>query len=127
MTRDEIYITPAGGEMNALVAKQVMGWKRGSMGPDLPCWLERKGGWHLVGVDDDWKPSTSISNTWSVVEKIREIRAGFQVICWPSNNEEDWSVSFGNGQQGIEAAQASTFQLAVCRAALCVMLEEEKA
>lgn len=70
-------ILPAGPELDALMAEKVMGWKRGSLAPQI--WYERdpEGAYRLHRHSDGWKPSTEIANAWEVVERMSRLCGSF--------------------------------------------------
>lgn len=88
----------AGREMDALVARQVMGWPEQDCHPGALAWA-------------GWSPSTDIDSAWDVVEKMIEkhrvdlhgLRGGKDWRCWVA---------------GFDHADAPTAPLAICRAAL---------
>lgn len=121
MTRDEILAMPAGMEMNALVAEKVMGWhEHNGMWLDLDnrIWANPPG----------WSPSTNIATAWEVVQKHPYYFALYRT------NETDWRLAlFGTVHWECRFyapekfdAKADTAPLAICRAALIVVLEREK-
>jgi hypothetical protein len=137
MTREEILALGAGRELDALVAEHVMGWSRGTIGPedDLSLvWFPLDGGGWL----EEPRPwSTDIRAAWQVVEKAsgfhadaplhRKFRAvalfypqegqvGCQIYeCVPGRRIFDVRNVFAENV-------ASTAPLAICRAALLAVL-----
>ncbi len=111
-------MTEAGPELNAEIAEKVMGWTRGTRstfsGP-VPCWLDKQQQVHRL----DWNPSTDIAAAWEVLDKMRDMLPGGEVmVFW---KDECWNCT----DQIAEAAepgdlweQADTASLAICLAAL---------
>jgi hypothetical protein len=136
MTLEEALALPAGAELDALVAEQVMGWplwrpeSRG--GAVLESWgfdahgrvqkvverrettAGREGWWTCPEL---WSPSTDIAAAWEVVTdvsrtlKVEVYRDGHTTTFWMCSIEHD-----DNSEAGY--AVAETAPLAICRAAL---------
>jgi hypothetical protein len=124
MNREEIMQMEAGRELDALVAKKVMGWKYGQAGVDWSGW---------VGVNPrpskeanlgHFSPSTNISAAWEVVEKLKENQYSLPQI-YLTDSDNDWHVSVRvAGDQGFIDIQSPTTPLAICRAALLTTLSK---
>ena len=107
----------AGRELDAKMAADVMGWKRGSsfgIGDDDRWWLYiGNGKWEQKG-GTGFYPSTRMADAWLVVEKlgknfdVSRCRVFQEIEAW------FWEASFHNGPD----AQADTAPLAICLAAL---------
>jgi hypothetical protein len=133
MTRDEILSMEAGRELDALVAEQVMGWKRetysfnnwrdgkvesmelsGLMGPD-----------GLREVDQFPFYSTDIAAAWEVVEKLEEeniARLELTRLGW--DWQKTWRVSFFTTAVSEGAiVEGDIVPLTICRAALLALEE----
>jgi hypothetical protein len=127
MNKDEIKNMPAGKEMDALIAIEVMGL------PDRPmygnscayCGSEM---WHGVerswcSVCEEWRYSAykeysdGIEEAWEVVEKLCN-ESGCDVVKVCKRDPEllrgEWSCNFGRGYEAF----GDTAPLAICRAAL---------
>jgi len=122
--RKSILGMPAGREMDALVAKKVMGWKIKHYGGDVFYWkLKGKD----IGLVDMWEPSTNIADAWKVVEKFAdmphifpEIRKSGVWVC------SIWKNDAGKKDFGwISESHATTASLAICRAALLAVMANE--
>jgi hypothetical protein len=113
MTRDEILSMEAGREMDALVARELFGgikeyWDYGFTVPNY---------------------SVSIGAAWEVVEKMHE--RGYYFCCARNgkgatdasgNLDDSWYVDTGCI---IELENQPTLPLAICRAALLAVMEDE--
>lgn len=130
MTEDEIRNLPAGDEMDARVAEDVMGWHRNENG-GYPCWNDAEGRFqcgipHTDWEDDEdfhllrWHPSESILWAWEVVEKLERDNLCMTIL----NDGSCWSVFIYNEHKVTMAyANADTAPLAICRAALLTVSE----
>jgi hypothetical protein len=127
MTRDEILNTPAGRELDALVAEKVMELKVDYEFSDV---LEPRVPF-LVDKYDEWgylpNYSTDIAAAWEVVEFLRRKFWSTNIVCW------DYSVKWvvtceyrtGHGEpKKTLYADADTAPLAICRAALLAVMGE---
>lgn len=123
----EIHIDSleAGPELDILIAEKVMGWRLGEPhyvyekdmhggsteqsweGPGLP----RKDG--TKPLNFGFNPSTSISAAWEVVEKLYP-QQGFALVWY---GLRFWEATFALG-----AAEAATAPVAICRAAMKVVI-----
>jgi hypothetical protein len=130
MTRDEILTMEAGREMDALIAREVMGWSKIVLG-SYGHWVEEDGSGayttkHQVG---DWCPSEDIAAAWQVVEKLRERNFYSQhTDLTLTSGVEHWSWTFINHEPlavySVKAT-APTAALAICFAALLAVMECE--
>ncbi len=102
MNREEILAMKPGPELDALVAKKVMGWIEMDE-PESTRLLYRMPKWY----------STHIGPAWLVVEQLKD---RFRGIEWYTI---EWRASFGIG------AYAPTVPEAICKAALLAVLEGE--
>lgn len=130
MTRDEIPNLPAGRELDALIAIEVMGWHK-EVRDGFDHWIENESGRFMCGVgkysghedDEDfhilnWHPSESMLWAWEVVEKMQS-----NGYCFDADgNALRRRIRFGIGQ---EIAEAKTMPLAICRAALLAVNWQE--
>jgi hypothetical protein len=124
MTKDEILAMEAGKEMDALIAEKVMGWHLVKRENYRDEWVNADGRYqHPVprydGYEDDedfhticWHPSESILWAWDVVEKLC-----LSVVPYPGGDK--WHAA-----DGKVIAFADTAPLAICRAALLVVMEQ---
>ncbi len=129
MTREEILPMTAGREMDALVARRVMGWREGVMGVNAGFWVDADGkemAWNIgCGA---WSPSTQIEEAWQVVERLGEQR-GLRLVLedWRGDRslgvEEGWCALL-TLRDGHDTGQeiAPTAPLAICRIALLACL-----
>lgn len=100
----EVDVKP-GPELDALIAKKVMGWTLGKS--DDHYYL--MDGRHIDRrVGTGWSPSTNITHAFEVVEKVGP---QFEIIYQPNGR---WLARFGNTIQ----AEADTAPHAICLAAL---------
>jgi len=118
----DIDTLPAGPEMNALVAVEVMEMIMRDVEIDTPtCWQKPNNGkWYKLP-----EFSTSISAAWEVVEELRERKAADGLCHWyftliDRASDPAWLVNFiFRGDRYIEfQGTGSTPPLAICRAAL---------
>lgn len=98
-----------GRELDALVARDVMGWE--VRGPHSGPWVILRGYPeypHLT--DKTWRPSTDIADAWEVVEKLAD---GTRTVhVWKPRNY-GWGCSIGHSH-----GEAYTAPHAICLAAL---------
>lgn len=123
---------PAGPELDAAIAEQVMGWTkskefwgfhRGYGRPSLPIWEPKCR-------CEDWTPSTDIAAAWAVVERVNAL--GFTVKVMRENCagvRYDCTTDTPLGDLCVNVT-ADTAPLAICRAALahvakCPTIAEE--
>ena len=138
---------PAGREMDALVAEQVMGWKivqgsewnpsREAMDqipyePHLVCWMDGTlnlyrpldnpvHGWSM---QEDWYPSSDIAAAWMVVEKISLLHNwDLCPIEWKSNYSIHTVCFVIYDSTTSYTGKGSTAPLAICRAALKAVMK----
>lgn len=134
MTSEEIDNLEAGPEANALVAEEVMEWKRGEgIGGD-PIWLTDVTDW-IPYINDHplaWNPSTSISPAWEVIDKFNEEGKEWELViskenCQISNMDcEGQFLSGWKHDDGFIVVDAPTVPLAICRFALKAVLNQDK-
>ncbi|MCI3922455.1 hypothetical protein MO973_19670 [Paenibacillus sp. TRM 82003] len=119
MTRDEVLAMEPGRELDALVARKVMGWMQ-AWSPSGKCeaWFEQQDDGSMRGIHDlGWNPSKSISATWEVAEKFETIDVKRFVtdkglwFCGITENNK-WYRSF-----------APTAPEAICKAALLAVMD----
>lgn len=137
MTRDEILAMPAGREMDALVATEVMEWHWYKFIEPEYVDFGAKGAWLDSGnrvMHNEWYPSTDIGAAWEVVEKMKN---DWQQIIpsWArfwrivSLRDGTWDVMVGTEnattQRIIARATDKSLPLAICRAALLTVMEEK--
>ena len=117
MTHDEILALPAGPELDAVMARKVMGFElapaddegfRWWDGPNRKCYLYEENTFH---------PSTEIEAAWTVIKKMQMETTSFGVY-W---NPEGWYACFDDGNRHYGYAEKAP--LAICRAALLTILE----
>lgn len=124
MTREEILNMPAGREMDALIAENVMGIESVAFNDETKCpecesTMRFCGSRSWCSSCHEWiyspykEYSTDISAAWEVVEKLGII---FQETC--IDNDKDWRCYFDNA-----CASAETAPLAICRAALLAVMK----
>lgn len=118
MTRDEILNMPAGREINRLVAKEVMKW---SHDPEVPYYDVVKEDGTIEHVTIRWAPSEDIYAAWEVVEHFGTFSLA---RAWKLDDKEwrGYSCWLGVGPEGYSAL-AETAPLAICRAALLVVMK----
>jgi len=126
MTRDEILNMPAGKEMDALIASEVMGydWRYIDAYPYRHRWISESGDTFDI---EELEFSSDIAMAWRVVEKMSEewcfnVSTGHDFRKYPG-------LSFGcklDSKEFISThfALAETAPLAICRAAL--LLDKER-
>ena len=126
MTREEILNMEAGREMDAAVAEHVMGWRwedgRGTGGPSY--WDGALGEFAV-----EFEPSTDWGATGAVIGKMREYGLAFHAKGWIKTSDvevrfSDWYAANGGSGKAVYAI-ASSFLLAVCRAALLAVMEDD--
>jgi len=133
MTKEEILNMEPGLELDRLVAEWVMGWKEEHIEDDR--WHINANFWcrgNEIGPQvQKWSPSTDIAAAMKVVQKLLE--KGFRVSMYSpwkgqSNSSAipEWTV-YILGNQGFHTeADGRTLPLAICRAALLAIKEEEE-
>jgi hypothetical protein len=117
LTRDDILKMEAGREMDMLIAVKVLGWKldeNTATSPTGSCNAR-----NYRGHGDDWLDyySTSIEAAWEVVEKMPKFRISKGLL-------DEWVVEWPDKlpyQNNVIIAPIAP--LAICRAALLVMME----
>jgi hypothetical protein len=114
-----------GRELDALVAEKVMGWEpwpsqigsdrwKGPDGEPRYTWIEARAFAGLM----EWRPSTSISNAWEVVEKLLT-QLGQQDFHIEHLEGMGWSVATCHEDTGWKGwITADTAPHAICLAAL---------
>ena len=125
MTKDEILKMPAGREMDALIAKHVMGTS--------PRIVKREYSSGFELISQDWKEvvdrelaamrhySTDIAAAWQVVEKIPGA-----VSLQRMDSGASWRAWYQPTPGSFSAwTQSETAPLAICHAALLAMMEAE--
>ena len=140
MTEREIMEMPAGCELDALIARHVMGWARlGGLanytGKPETFW-ETGERWCIEYPDPEtvyrlspeggtpFRPSTEIADAWGVVFATRA-RDWWWEICSHHGKDGGWQGSVwtdhksGPDETRAICWDAETPQLAICRAALC--------
>jgi hypothetical protein len=131
MTREEILNMPAGREMDALIAKKVMGWSADPEG----YWLDRKNeyadtGWGLFKQDEtknhpackEYNPSADIRAAWEIVVAMEEKDIWFELAnVVPNSDPIVYEAKFIGGRDGAYACE-DTAPLAICRAALLAVM-----
>jgi hypothetical protein len=135
MTRDEILNMPAGREMDALVAEKVMGLYKYYPGiamdlSGIDGKVERVNYWWCKDLHNPHntfvelkKYSVSISAAWEVVEKLKA--GGWEFYLEWGTNPKPWVLFCHNPIEDISDSEADNITLAICRAALLAVLEEE--
>jgi len=98
----------AGRELDARVARDVMGWQRDT--PDSIWW---RVGERLIEAPPF---STDIGAAWQMVEHMRRRRRFVQITC-PVGDEIAVDIEGPNGET-LESSWAESAPLAICRAAL---------
>lgn len=109
MTKEEILAMKPGEELDAAVGNEVMGWGRGAWRP----FIEISKGYR---VSHQFKPSTSLSAAWEVVEKLN---LPFFIRRLPGKN---YAVGIGYGK-GICSGEIAPE--AICKAALLAVMEAQ--
>ncbi len=103
-------------EIEAKLAKEVMGWSLfvpgpNSLDPDQHYW--KRGHRDLIKVEE-WWPSTDLETAWQVVEKL-VAKSGYEDFELYRCADGTWSCTFASW---IGAQNAFTPELAICLAAL---------
>jgi len=100
------------------IAEKVMGWKSyySKYGKE---WCEPDSKIPVVGIvkilANDWHPSTSISDAWQVVEKMKKNQYSFSLNYFYYNGKTQASFGHFHGELCVGDA------LAICKAALKAM------
>jgi hypothetical protein len=110
MTQDEILVLPAGRELDAMVAEQVMGWVR-----EEPRWYNRQGGFESIV--DLWQPSVSHNQAFIVVERF-SVPKFYVRLCSTVTGRWRCDIDLCGGDGPTRSCSAWTVPLAICRAAL---------
>lgn len=116
-----------GGELDALVAENVMGWRlerTGGTGKyrDAMRWVDDRGA-VVAEVDWHWKPSIDIADAWQVVEKLRSLGYDVNVLIDAATDvKRPYACEVSRtGWCGSEWESATTAPHAICLAALSVV------
>ena len=125
LTHEQILKMEAGPELRRLVA-ELLGWQIGARGgklnisPDGDKWATCKDVWE--GIPDY---PNDIEGAWEVVEKIKSIPAGIDILVRANCVAIDLHVfDPADGLvKDIEAGDAPTAPLAICRAALAASIK----
>lgn len=118
MTRDEILKLEAGRELDALVAEKVMGYPKEIISINGSV-KSPNGDWMVREIDEY---STDISAAWEVAEKLGSF--------WIDHTVSDLGIdvefftSLDHSKERL-VATADTAPLAICRAALLAVMEDE--
>jgi hypothetical protein len=145
LTDDEIRNLPAGPEMNALIATEVMGWHMITDEYGRKHWEDAVGftagmNWNDDFEDDEdfhilhWHPSESILWAWEVMEKLNKIGLHVDVhenVPYRGHDEnlsECLLTYYWNEEEEPMIFQAigDTAPLAICRAALLWAIYNER-
>lgn len=120
MNHDEILNMPAGREMDALIAKKVMGLQKcGDSFVDGLYWLPS-------GIPD-YPPeySSDMSAAWQVVESLR--KRDYRIFLSYARNIVTITLDHDNHHKDMDFwIEAKTAPLAICRAALLAVMENQK-
>jgi hypothetical protein len=120
MTTDEIRALPAGRELDALVARRVMGWRRAGNRLDGYFWQTVRGpsgyaAGRLTGLYlRPWNPSADIAAAWEVKEAMRLRGDGYAWHVYVASIARVW------GETAEEAA------LLLSREAVAAVAAEEE-
>ena len=120
MKREEVLQMKAGCKIDVLIAKHVMKfeWSYIDVPPYETRWINKSGDTFRI---DELNYSTNIASAWQVVDMLCK-PTGCDVIKVCNRDPYfggDWSCNFGRGF----VAFADTPSLAICRAALLVVME----
>jgi len=121
MTRAEILNTPAGKEMDALIAEKVMGWKKLSgkvnilVRQSIDLIMLNDGAQELVP-----RYSTDISAAWEVIQHF--LGTGRKRPKIDRVSEGEWRVQIDDWEPDA-VAYSSSAPLAICRAAMLAVIE----
>jgi hypothetical protein len=122
MNREEILNMPAGRKMDALIAEKVVGlrldWEFAEFQNGEPSAPTLRDKYDEIGVLPFY--STDISATWEVIEKMGDI-AWSLASAWNLSGKRAGFSMWISGKSVI----ADTATLAICRAALLAIMEEE--
>lgn len=112
-------------EIDAAVASDVMGWRKGKAGINGGRWISADGkdmGWNVGNTA--FSPSTNIADAWEVVEKMRSNEWDFKLeSCagkYPVVEFAKWHSVYGDEYVRFQAQEA-TAPLAICLAALAAV------
>jgi hypothetical protein len=125
---NKAYDMSAGPELDALLAEQVMRWRRfdnwsQAAGMQQPFFLVGESGvvvYRHPDLGKSWSPSKNMADAWDVVERI-EKTGNFQIdnVGMENKDHRRWRVLFGRlGDPISVVADADTAPLAIARAAL---------
>ncbi len=114
----------AGQELDALVATEVMGWRRTITGTLCDSWVDARGwptGWGDYDGERVFEPSTDIAAAWQVVERLNTLGYDVQVDSYEHGTM--WSAILykglrGEGEQIEGPTTFTTAPHAICLAAL---------
>jgi hypothetical protein len=107
----------AGPELDALVAKKVMGWMKPPATSILkPMWVEPPRGTVHPSLP---RFSTNISDAWEVLERIKS--NGFNFFLGNGDTDEFNCIFVHPAAPKMYRCQAKTAPLAICMAALMVV------
>jgi hypothetical protein len=122
---------PAGRELDARIARDVMGWT-----DQEGFWMERTPDGLRYRVAENWdefQPSTDIRAAWNVVERMRpRFPDASLAVRLGAGDTGNWFCEFGidygwathgEGDEVVAVGEADTAPLAICYAALAAIME----
>lgn len=135
-TREEILALPTGAALDEMIIEQVLGWcktplgklREGTRYPDKIVWDTLRGPYAERPLGE-FRPSLLLSESWYAVHALRK-RGWYSqhTDLTLDSGAEWWSWTFLNhappGNESVSAT-AETAALAICRAALLVLLSAE--
>lgn len=141
MTLDQIDKLEAGESLDILIHEKVFDWHTGVNGHGFKGWMVNETGElsSCQATPENWSGqwvrslastpnySTSIEAAWRVVEKIRKYRTYFEPFS-VQDLGDTWKVGFfSGGYDDYEGwrIEDKSFPLAVCKAALKVVISKE--
>lgn len=125
MKAEEIDQLEAGREFDCLIAEKVMGWTEVGNGQSADCDFAGKRPGAKFWGDTIPRYSTEIGKAWLVVEPIRGKIGARRNLFFriPSQTGIDiWSADSADMKNGIMLSSAESAPLAICRAALRIVM-----
>ena len=128
MTESDVLVLEAGPETDALIAVEVMGWKKDRRYPEVPGLYRDKETKMLRNVRPSgsslgfpFKPSSDIRHAMEVIDHLTD--ACFDLTRRLGHPDGDWACSMNFFGRGVVFMQrAETPALAICRAVLLLKM-----
>ena len=133
MTKEEILGVKAGPELDLLITEKILGWKRSDSPAFWKCGakfaLMDRQGYKICPKCQVYGYSTEIERAWEVVEKMMAkgynytIRGNFEGNGkhWCGFDHQNWADS----NPIFQSPLCNTLPMAICKAALIAVLEDE--